>query len=1074
MADQIFTGSGFKLFYNDDTANRIPDNAGNELVNELAAMPSFGIDSQVQTIEVYNSEFSEKLLAEQNVNNIDIVVNYVPDCTAHAFLDQATEDQTEFQLTLQYAVTDGIISYSMVNGMISSARLTGDKDSVVTKSYTFTPTDVLVRDGQAPLSTGLVVGSYGVGSNGVDVPQYEPQLPNGNSFIKVPAARNDNPASADLMGIGLIDSGTFSSIAMTKSGTLAIYAKNQNTAWTRILTATQISDQYVPITRKINGKALNADITITKSDVGLGNVTNDAQLKAASNLSDLTDVAAAKTVLGIKGAANFDIIPITNGGTGATTAAAARTNLGLGTAATYNIGTSGSTVPLLNAGTNTWSGTNDFNYATFKSTAATPLKISSNNPTMMFEDANAPNYKAVLVLDGETFRIHEEGTSGPVILNYNYLNKTTTFTKLALSNALEVGQGGTGARLPEDARTNLGAFYERQSSLLSGDDLNDLNGRSAGVYNCAGNAIASLDRNYPVAVAGALTVLRTNANSMVACVQTYVTFDHARTFIRTNNGTPLNIGTWSAWKETFTNGTIVPVANGGTGATTAAQARTNLGLVRFVQSSGDRSVIQSTDVVSAGCYLQLDATGRWGYYNPTSNNWQPLGLEQGGTGARIPADARTNLQAFYENKVALTTQDLNTLNGNFSGLYQQPSISNALLSRNYPIQQAGSLQIYQTGANGTQGAVQVYITYNEARTFKRTMSNGTSWNAWKEDNTVAALSGILPIVAGGTGAATAADTRTNLGVAGLADNNTYTAANTYNGKTNFNGDITVSGNFDNSASKPLTIKSANPTMSFVESDASDSTYMFVADGGNFRLNRDNTGGAGIFNYTRTSNSLSFGVGTVSVAQLTASGIVSGGITATSSGYANMSIITTGPGDNKVGSRNVLEVTTDGSLFYLVRRNNLNSTGQYVVTFPSSGGTLALAGTSDANFKRDIKNVDGSQSLENIRKVNPVTFIYTEDDKARTRRGVIAQELELIDPNYVKHTKEISEEVDENGDPIMRERLVVDNNPLLMDTVISTKLLAEENDLLKAQIADQQLQLDELRAVVTQLLIAQNK
>ncbi|WP_208483891.1 hypothetical protein, partial [Escherichia coli] len=60
------------------------------------------------------------------------------------------------------------------------------------------------------------------------------------------------------------------------------------------------------------------------------------------------------------------------------------------------------------------------------------------------------------------------------------------------------------------------------------------------------------------------------------------------------------------------------------------------------------------------------------------------------------------------------------------------------------------------------------------------------------------------------------------------------------------------------------------------------------------------------------------------------------------------------------------------------------------------------------------------------------------------------------------------------DPIMRERLVVDNNPLLMDTVISTKLLAEENDTLKAQIADQQLQLDELRAVVTQLLIAQNK
>lgn len=46
-------------------------------------------------------------------------------------------------------------------------------------------------------------------------------------------------------------------------------------------------------------------------------------------------------------------VPISNGGTGATNAAAARTNLGLGTAAVQNIGTSGATVPLLNAG-NTW------------------------------------------------------------------------------------------------------------------------------------------------------------------------------------------------------------------------------------------------------------------------------------------------------------------------------------------------------------------------------------------------------------------------------------------------------------------------------------------------------------------------------------------------------------------------------------------------------------------------------------------------------------------------------------------------------------------------------------------------
>ena len=1072
MADQIFTGSGFKLFYNDDTANRIPDNAGNELVNELAAMPSFGIDSQVQTIEVYNSEFSEKLLAEQNVNNIDIVVNYVPDCTAHAFLDQATEDQTEFQLTLQYAVTDGIISYSMVNGMISSARLAGDKDSVVTKSYTFTPTDVLVRDGQAPLSTGLVVGSYGVGSNGVDVPQYEPQLPNGNSFIKVPAARNDNPASADLMGIGLIDSGTFSSIAMTKSGTLAIYAKNQNTAWTRILTATQISDQYVPITRKINGKALNADITITKSDVGLGNVTNDAQLKAASNLSDLTDVAAAKTVLGIKGAANFDVIPITNGGTGATTAAAARTNLGLGTAATYNIGTSGSTVPLLGAGVNTWSGTNNFNVATFRPTPSYPLLLESAAPTLTFSQTDTVN-KIQVVLDANTFRFHEETTSGPNILTYSTIDKTVTMPKLSLSTALEVGQGGTGARLPEDARTNLGAFYERQSSLESGDNLNDLNGRKAGIYNCAGNAIATVANNYPIAAAGALTVLRTNANSLVACVQTYVTFDHARTFVRTNNGTPLNIGTWSAWKETYTTGTIVPIANGGTGANTVAAARTNLQINRLTQGASYTDLMSNNNTTR----LRVQDNNAWGGSDGT--NWIALGVGQGGTGATNVTNAKINLSLDRFDQWASETWIYNPSKSRRLGLSSDNSWGCYSDTEGKWI----PLEILKggTGANTVAGAktnlgldvfvsggTQTIVQSPNKANYMYVNDSGV-WGGYSSSGAIA-----LGVGQGGTGATTAAAARTNLGVAGLADNNTYTAANTYNGKSNFNGDITVSGNFDNSASNPLSIKSSNPTMSFIESDETNSTYLFVADGGNFRLNRDTTSGTNIFTYSRVNNSLTFGAGTVSVPQLTASGIVSGGISATSAGYANVSIITTGAGDNKVGSRNVLEVTSDASSFYLVRRNNLNSTGQYIINFPTGGGTLALAGTSDANFKRDIKNVDGSQSLENIRKINPVTFIYTEDEKGRTRRGVIAQELELIDPNYVKHTKEMSEEVDENGDPIMRERLVVDNNPLLMDTVISTKLLAEENDLLKAQIADQQLQLDELRAVVTQLLIAQNK
>jgi hypothetical protein len=40
-------------------------------------------------------------------------------------------------------------------------------------------------------------------------------------------------------------------------------------------------------------------VTLTKADVGLGNVTNDAQLKIASNLSDLNNTATARTNIGL-------------------------------------------------------------------------------------------------------------------------------------------------------------------------------------------------------------------------------------------------------------------------------------------------------------------------------------------------------------------------------------------------------------------------------------------------------------------------------------------------------------------------------------------------------------------------------------------------------------------------------------------------------------------------------------------------------------------------------------------------------------------------------------------------------
>lgn len=119
---------------------------------------------------------------------------------------------------------------------------------------------------------------------------------------------------------------------------------------------------------------------------------------------------------------------------------------------------------------------------------------------------------------------------------------------------------------------------------------------------------------------------------------------------------------------------------------------------------------------------------------------------------------------------------------------------------------------------------------------------------------------------------------------------------------------------------------------------------------------------------------------------------------------------------------------------------------------SQRGDVAWAATSDKNLKHDIKPTDGLQSLQNINAMELVTFVYNDDESERQRRGVIAQQLQEIDPCYVKVSKgTISRQAilgddDNEIEPERQEtieKLVLDTNPLLMDAISAIQVLSRE-------------------------------
>ncbi len=118
-------------------------------------------------------------------------------------------------------------------------------------------------------------------------------------------------------------------------------------------------------------------------------------------------------------------------------------------------------------------------------------------------------------------------------------------------------------------------------------------------------------------------------------------------------------------------------------------------------------------------------------------------------------------------------------------------------------------------------------------------------------------------------------------------------------------------------------------------------------------------------------------------------------------------------------------------------------------YNSANGYVQYQGTSDARLKHDIKPTDGQLSVERIRALELVTFIYKDDEQNRTRRGIIAQQAQEVDPQYVK---KVNTAYMRNGERVNDDRLQLDNNVIMMDTLAAVKVLIKRVDELEEKLS----------------------
>lgn len=551
--------------------------------------------------------------------------------------------------------------------------------------------------------------------------------------------------------------------------------------------------------------------------------------------------------------------------------------------------------------------------------------------------------------------------------------------------------------------------------ITTGTNLNTLDGSVYGKYWQSENANSPTSLNYPVAAAGTLLVLRNNASNIAAsCTQIYLPYNSNEIYSRSF------YSSWTAWSRfaiidiSGTNSTIKSL----TGLTTALSI--GQGGTGSKTASGARNNFglgEGQDVTFSMLHLKQSNGTNGGILHSDNYNSNGVLISQGRFYSEIQGGiGKATIHIAANNKNAYLQYDEDA---NLSG------IGNLRASR------------VETGSVGCTGSVWA----GQGNSIGMNTSNGGDKNIFLQnvsgDGNVGSWVNLpqgnwyngywqLGAIRGGG---------TDISSVRLGVNNSGSDWKWFDFNNSYGGHITALRGFKGQC--------------VAGSWALDSEYM----------------GAPFYADTTTNNNGGY------------SPVVAGG-TRASTGYDirySFGAISGGTGSwprtaiHMLGDathHRAFEFFVDGRIYTWDNANQWGGAFEF-----------QRVANSDRDLKKDIEYNDGKASFDNIMKFKPSTFVYKSDKYNRMRRGVIAQDLYEIDPEYVRiipGAPIIDNEVgtDEEGNLFITDyhddTLGLDNNVIMIDTALATRYIGGIVEKQQVEIDSLKSEIEELKALIKAL------